>query len=313
MKILIHILLLPVVLLAQQSQNIPSLSRKPVHFLVVDQSGNPVGNALIEASRHGPGNATGYTNNEGELVLQLTKGASLHVYVSKDGYYNTGGELWTGGMYKGPGQRLVAREVPDTFTIELKKVINPIALHHYKYRGIAPKPDKPAGFDLQAGDWVAPHGKGSVTDILFHFHDFQADERGYAGTMTLLFPNPRDGIQSFQAARPFSRQFGSDLAPPAIAPTDGYLPSLVRTIRHRKGEPYSSSEDDNRHYLIRTRTRTDAGGIIRQACYGWIEGEIEFDPRDPRGPQLAFTCFFNSNPDPDARSLESIQHAPRSR
>lgn len=313
MKILILITLLPILLVAQRSPNIPSLAQKPVHFTVIDHAGNPVESAFIEASRHGPGNASGHTNSQGKLTLQLTKGASLHVYVSKDAYYNTGGELWTGGMYKGPDRNLIAREVPDEFSITLKKVVNPVDLHHQKYRGNAPKSDKPVGFDLEKGDWITPYGRGITADIMFHFHDIHIDENGFMGSMSLYFQNPKDGIQSFEAARPFSREFGSDLAPPNLAPVNGYQQSLSHSLSHRKGEPYTSYKVDRRNYLLRSRTQVDAAGIIRQACYGWIQGEIEFDPRDPRGPQLAFTYYFNSNPDPDARSLESVRHVPKLR
>lgn len=313
MKLLIQILIYIRLVAAAIAADIPGMELKPVGFHVVDPSGMPVQEAYVEASRHGPGNATGYTDSAGNLTLQLTRGASLHVYVSKNGYYNTGGELWTGGLYKGPDRQLVAREVPDSFTITLKRVINPVDLHHFKYRGIAPLSPQAVGFDLQKGDWIAPHGKGEIADILFQFQDIAIDADGYRGTMMLMFSNPGDGIQAFSAARPFSREFGSDLAPPNVAPVDGYAATHSQTVSHETGKPYSSSTDSKRNYMIRTRTRLDAAGIIRQACYGWIEGEFEFDPRDPRGPQVAFSCYFNANPDPDERSLEYRRHVPAKR
>jgi hypothetical protein len=315
MKFLILIAALPIALLGQGSSNIPSLQLKTVTFTVQDPEGNPVENAFVEASRRGPGNATGHTDSNGQLSLELTQGASLHVYVSKDGYYNTGGELWRGGMYKGPNRKLVARVVPDSFEIQMKPVKNPLPLHYGSFSGIAPKYKRPVGFDLKLGDWVSPFGKGRTTDILFHFHGIHVDESGHKGTMSILFPNPDDGIQPFMAARPFSREFGSDLAPPNEAPVDGYESRLSYTIDHKQGDHYEDYTVDGRNYLIRTRTERDAGGVLRKACYGWIEGEIEFDPRSRpgRGPQLKFTWYFNDDPNPDARSLEFDRHVPKKR
>jgi len=170
--------------------------------------------------------------------------------------------------------------------------------------------DGPVPFDLKVGDWLAPHGRGLTADILFHFHDILVEPETYSGTLTLSFPNKGDGIQAFQAARPFSMEFGSNHAPPLSVPTTGYERSLSHSLSHTEGEPFKSYKKKQRNYLLRTRTMKDASGTIRQACYGWIEGEIEFDPRDQQGPQLVFTCYFNPDPNPDARSLEYILHVP---
>lgn len=299
------------ILLAQQPAEMPGLEVKPVRFTVVDVDGNPVEGARIEASRYGPGNAEGITGKDGLVVLELNRGRSLTIYVSKDGYYKTGGELFRGGLYKGPERTLIPREVADEFTVVLKDVRNPVFMHHKRFRGIAPQADGPVGFDFRVGDWVGPHGKGVTSDLYFHFHDIHVDQNEFAGTMTVSFPNEGDGIQSFEAARPFSMEYGSDLAPPHDAPVDGYQTRLSYSKAHREGEPYQSYEVKGRNYVFRTRTVLDATGRILQACYGWIQGEIDFDPRDPDGPQLVFTYFFNPDPDPDARSLEYNLRVPR--
>jgi hypothetical protein len=313
MNMPIHLIipLLPVILFAQVPTQLPDLSLKPVTFTVVDTEGAPVVGALIEASRHGPDKAEGRTDADGRLTLDLTAGASLSVYVSREGFYTTGGQLWQGGLERAANGRLAPRTLPDSFTIELKAVRNPVALKHLRFRGRAPLTDAPAGFDLRVGDWVAPHGKGVTADLFFHFHQIHNDGDDFAGSLSLSFPNEGDGIQSFQAARPFSMEFGSDLAPPHEAPVDGYEPGLEFHHAHRAGEPYQSRVIRGRNYLIRTRTELDAAGRILQACYGWIQGEIEFDTRDPRGPQISFAYYFNPDPNPRARSLEYNLHQPR--
>jgi hypothetical protein len=313
MKILILIIpiLLPMILNAQQPAMMPTLEQIPVTFTVLDPNGEPIPEAKIEASRYGPGNAEAVTDKNGTATLQLSKGRSLTIYVSKNGYYKTGGELFRGGLYKGPDRKLIPREIEDAYTIELKPVLEPVFMQHRRFRGHAPATDKPVGFDFRVGDWVAPYGKGVTEDIYFHFHGIYVDEEAFAGTMSLSFPNEGDGIQAFMAARPFSMEFGSNLAPPNKAPLDGYEPSLSYSVSHAEGEPYQGYREKGRNYILRTRTKLDAVGRILQACYGWIQGEIEFDPRGEDGPELVFTYFFNPDTDPDARSLEYNLHRPR--
>lgn len=309
--IILYTLFLSLIHVACAQPSIPDLQLKPVRFMVVDSDGVPLEGVLIEASRPGPGNAEGTTDDDGQLVLDLPAGVSLSVHAYKYGYYKTGGELWRGGMYKGPEGRLVARVMPDAFTIELKEVRHAVYMKHLRFRGIAPLADKPVGYDFQVGDWVAPFGKGVTEDILFSFRDLHFDDESHAGTMVVSFPNEGDGIQPFSGARPFSMEFGSNLTPPHKAPIDGYQSTLTYSVAHREGEPYRGYMEKDRNYIVRTRTVLDAKGKILQACYGWILDEIEFDPRDPRGPQLAFAYYFNPDPDPEARSLEYNLYVPR--
>jgi hypothetical protein len=313
MKKLIHLPLMISLPFLLGAVSTPQLTTRDVTFTVETTDGHPVGGALVEASRPGPGNASGLTNEDGIVVLDISSGSTLHVHVSKDGYYATSGELWTGGVHKGTTGNLVAREVPDGFIITLKPVINPVAMKVTRFRGRAPAIGKPLGFDLNAGDWIAPHGRGRTADLLFQFHDWVATPDAFTGTMKIAFPHEGDGIQSFQAARPYSTEFGSNLAPPHQAPVDGYLPSISHTISQSAHGEFQTYRKSQRNYLLRTRTLRDRRGVIRQACYGWIEGEIEFDPRDEGSPQLSFTAYFNPDPNPDARSLEILRIAPENK
>jgi hypothetical protein len=308
MNTIIPILILPVILPLFSTASIPQLSTKPVTFTVTDPSGKPVAGAVLEASRPGPGNASGITAEDGTATLDLARGATLHLHATRDGYYATSGELWTGGLHREAGGQMTAREIPDAFTVVLKPVVDPVPLLRTRHRGRVPVTDEPVGFDLQAGDWLAPYGNGKLADIFFQFHGIVLEQDSFEGTMTISFPNEGDGIQSFIAARPFSREFGSNLGPPHRAPDSGYVPTLSYTLEHTEGEPFEGYTQKQRNYLLRTRTEMDAGGVIRKACYGWILGEIEFDPRDAAGPQLSFTAYINPDPAPEARSLENAAH-----
>lgn len=292
--------------------NMPPFKTKEVLFTIIDNENKPVSGASLSASYPGPGNATGVSDRNGEVRLKLAAEMSLFLSASKSGFYETNGEIWQGGMTKAKGQGLVAKEMPDSFEVVLKPVIEPVYMQHHRFRGYAPASDKPVGFDLQVGDWVKPHGKGETVDLYFHFHDIFEREEAFSGTMTLSFPNASDGIQAFFAGRPFSMEYGSNLAPPHKAPLQGYESTLSYSLAHREGEPYQAYTRTQRNYIFRTRTVTDANGKILQACYGWIKGEIDFDPRGERGPQLSFESYFNPDKDPEQRSLEYNLNIPKS-
>jgi hypothetical protein len=59
----------------------------------------------------------------------------------------------------------------------MRKIKQPVPLYAKKLSAIVPTYDKPVGFDFEAGDWVAPHGKGKSTDMLL---DFNRKLVGYA-------------------------------------------------------------------------------------------------------------------------------------
>ena len=58
--------------------------------------------------------------------------------------------------------------------IVLPRILNPVPLYAWRVPGGGPSPAFPVhgawcGFDFEAADWVAPHGKGKAADILFRF------------------------------------------------------------------------------------------------------------------------------------------------
>ncbi|MEX0323144.1 MAG: hypothetical protein AB3N63_13360 [Puniceicoccaceae bacterium] len=304
------ILLVSVNLSAVPALRIDDLVYKPIEFTVVDEAGIPVEDARITASDPGPGNLTGTTNTDGKLRLRLAAQISLTIEVNHPEFYTTRGRIWQSGMEKISTGSYQPREMPENFDVILKRIRDPMEMVYRMYRGHAPRSDKPVGFDLLLGDWIAPHGAGKTPDLLFRFHEINIQKNAFKGSMTLTFPNEGDGIRSFIAPRPHSQQYGSALAPPHKAPNDGYRPSLSYSLSQVQGQPRVDYKKPDRHYIFRSRTITDSEGRIRKACYGWILGEIEFDPRDPKGPQLAFTYHFNPDPSPNQRSLESTMYLP---
>jgi hypothetical protein len=170
----------------------------------------------------------------------------------------------------------------------LKKVGKPIPMYAKGINTHVPALDKPVGFDLMAGDWVAPHGKGVDADILFTGHfDKRADGESDF-TLTVNFPKAGDGIQEFSIDR---SQGNSGLQSPHEAPTDGYQPQWVQTDNRKPGKPIETNRDSNRNYFFRVRTVLDSNGNVKSALYGKIYGDF-----------MQFRYYLN--PTPNSRGVE---------
>ena len=302
----LHRLILLILSICVAAMPLQAYERIPVTFTVVDTEDRPVANATIEASLPDSGNALAQTDLNGRATLHLSAIHTLSLEVSRPGYYATAGEIWRGGRYLDEDGRLVPRALPRAFEIVLKEIRHPVPLVHHSFRGHVPKVKGPVGFDLEAGDWTTPYGSGRREDLYLAFEDVHVQERAFGARLQITFPERDDGIKPFHAARPYSMEFGSNLAPPHVAPTEGYSPSFEKAIRYQRGDPLHTDASDERSFLFRIRTKRDASGTLIQACYGWIQGEIEFDPRDAKGIQLAFTYHLNADPSPQARSLEPL-------
>ena len=90
--------------------------------------------------------------------------------------------------------------------VVLKPILNSVPMYVKKVEWLnVPKPGEEAGYDLVAGDWVAPHGKGSVSDFIFKIdsRDLPAATQRkdvnpgeyYEIALTLRFSNESDGVQ----------------------------------------------------------------------------------------------------------------------
>jgi hypothetical protein len=182
-----------------------------------------------------------------------------------------------------------------TITLLLKKIINPTSMYAKWVNLGMPVFDKAAGFDLMAGDWVAPYGKGASADILFTAHLEKRAEYDSDYRLVVGFPNPGDGIQEFKIPQTRFPGNGSALRSSQEAPADGYQPQWIQTRTVKPGQGYSGNRDENRNYYLRVRTTLDESGNVKSALYGKIYGDfmqfryylnptsndlnIEFDPK----------------------------------
>ena len=245
---------------------------------VIGEDSNPIVGANVSVQYSVPtepnssdqtyGEVKGMTDTNGMFKAFHTDSSSdLGVTVDKAGYYTThiGHQFYFDEKNRHP-----------SFTLLLKNNGRPIAMYAKQIDSIAfPVFNKPIGYDLTSGDWVAPYGKGVNADFLFT-ENHPAAKSGY--TFTVSFPNRGDGIQGF------TRDWNlgvSHLLSSREAPIDGYQPKYEQT----------QMPDPNRIYYFRVHTALDSQGNILSTHYGKIYGDF-----------MQFRYYLN--PTPNDRNIE---------
>jgi len=210
------------------------------------------------------------TDVHGMVTLEgKTAEAGISYGAQKEGHYKLGGanyQFTSRGYF---------RLLPWNPTIEvvLKRIKSPVPMYAKRVKKGPPVIGETVRYDLQAGDWLAPHGKGKVADMLLIGKLHENGDRVYDWTMKLTFSNPGDGIQRFKPEPDFMR-FRS----PYEAPEDGYVSewNLERTRRGPKVME-QTNYDETGGYFYRVRTVLDKDGKVVKALYGKIYGEIFFN------------------------------------
>ncbi|NTV15675.1 MAG: hypothetical protein HGA96_17390 [Desulfobulbaceae bacterium] len=239
----------------------------------------------------------GITDSNGEFTASSGCMNSLGFHVDKEGYYQSG----VGYEFKS-SSLLLNRWEPWNPTIEvvLKKKRNPAAMVLGGTGGWVnvAKEDVPIGFDLEQGSWVAPYGKGTISDLAVTCH---ANVRAYADydvSIDLAFANGPNGIQEYF----FDGKDQSLYRWPFTAPIDGYKPTLHKELSKQiPGKGISTNAKKEVNYLFRVRSKVDAKGNLISANYGKINGEIGFDAGNDGGCRLLLNYVFNTD---GSRNLE---------
>jgi hypothetical protein len=207
--------------------------------------------------------------------------------VQKEGYYRTR----DGRDFTVQTNRNLA------VTLVVKRIIHPVPMYANRVDFAHAKKlplDQPIGFDLMAGDWVAPHGKGTQAHILVTW-SWQADKddpRGYEEKLSISFPNAGDGIQEFDSPGPLGSA-GSELRSPQEAPEDGYQAQLIKWHSWHPARPGTNTYDHvHKNYFLRVQTVLNEEGKVKSALYGKIYGDFD----------EAFWTLLN--PEVNSRSLE---------
>ena len=297
---------------------------------VVDDNGKPVKDANVSLTYYVPIMPSKEDPRANERKIEGLSGAdgvftsshragshALWFEVKKIGYYSSYARYEI--LY--PGQQN-AQKVADSrnanVTITLKKIIKPVPMYVNRV-DIAhrekPATDKPVGFDLTVGDFIAPYGKGTNAQMFFTWHveyvdtnnaesEWKRSRKGWDGRMIISFPNPGDGIIEFDLPGRLDNRWsggdvGSELRSSQLAPADGYQTQLIKTNRWNFEKLGSLNDYDHLHknYILRVNTVLDEKGNVKSAQYGKIYGDFE----------EVLTTYLNA--EPNSRELEyDMQH-----
>jgi hypothetical protein len=282
----------------------PAASKFTVRVLDAE-TGLPVTNAVVESTfelDYDPwGNRPDKVDERKETVDKngevtftgntIQRGGGGRVFA--DGYY------WGGGGVEYTGKNIALnRWEPWNPTIEVKMrpIKNPQPLIQKRIESLKiPAWDKPLGFDMEQGDWVAPYGKGRQSDFFVNMSRRFEHSSDYDAVGTISFPNDGDGIQLYTMPEEFRN---SAYKFPYEALLEGYQDRLVLERHATLRETKCSFDPKTDKYIFRVRTKKDDDGSIVSANYGCM-GRIEI------GWGEVFDASYWFNPDPQSRSLES--------
>lgn len=162
-----------------------------------------------------------------------------------------------------------------------------------------PKFPDEMNFDLEAGEFCSPHGRGKVADLKFKVDRTSPEEP----VVRLFFSNKFDGILPIMLDGETTVR--NDAYGPFQAPSDGYLKSKewVCESKH-KTDIIKSSKQNVPYvdmYIFRVRSVEDKDGNLKTACCGKIVSDFRFSVSDIGFEDIVFRYHYN----PDGtRNLE---------
>ena len=183
-----------------------------------------------------------------------------------------------------------------TFVVPLKKVGRRIPMYVSNVEAKLPIIGEPVGFDLIAGDWVAPYGSGKVGDFIFASSLKWRAQDDYDVEVNLRFSNEGDGVHLVLASHDAG---GSVLVLPHQAPETEYQSFLPYKFSLRPGGTWDDKRED-RNFFYRARTAKEHEQV-KKALYGKIHRNFRYYVGGKDNITVAFIYYLN----PDGtRNLE---------
>ena len=247
---------------------------------IVDQTQHPIPQAqcVLQFNRADSGKTevvTGSTDTDGNFTAKVNTLESLYIEVSKPGYYQA-------RLYDIPGNQDI-RQI-----LKLPAKINPTALYVRHHSGNIseglkfPKTSQWFEYDLKAGDWVQPKGKGIVADVKMRLN---CDAKSLSNTYLEL--------EAIEASA------GFHIVDEIISYSELKLPHQASESNYVKTLVINGADWENfRGIFIRSRVQLDKDSKITSANYGKIQGRITLN----RQGVIGFTHYFNGTP--NDRNLE---------
>jgi hypothetical protein len=158
--------------------------------------------------------------------------------------------------------------------VVLKRKVNPMAMCVKSGRkGILPQiKNEYIGFDLEKGDWMKPHGKGTTADlnVRYEYEKGTLPALYYRGAVFFAFTNKHDGayVMKKDAFSSFKSVYQADTNAVYRQEFAFVYDRLSGTIKENTNFPASD------YLIIRTRSRTDEDGNLISANYAKIYGPI---------------------------------------
>lgn len=280
------------------------------NFRVVDDANNPVQNARIRGGAWWPTETKAFlssiwnkkefdtlTSPDGKATVDVTAYVDVRFNVTKEGYYRHEGtyDLLSSGDNQ---MSLVSgrwQPWPANKGVVLKRVKNPVPMYAKRVDALVPVQDASIGFDLEAGDWVAPHGRGTVADLELIVSGRYEDNMHRDVQMTVRFPSPKAGIVTDQVPVYKEIPVGSTLVSMHEAPAEGYLSSYSYAHRMRPALSDRVNVTPRRGQIayFRVRTVLDDTGEIEQAWYGKVYGDLYCTFDSDKRIRIRFTYYLN--------------------
>jgi hypothetical protein len=228
----------------------------------------------------------GVTDEQGIYVAINQTLARCGVAAEKEGYYPSREQLL---LEDKDGNWVPWHQV---VSLQLRKKESPTAMYAKRLHYVAmPTTDSPAGYDLMAGDWVAPHGKGAVQDLVFTLQREFQGRYDFKWQLSVQFAGDGNG---WQAISPTEETPQSELRFPRTVPADGYTFSnmFLAYSRGSFGRMETNSATAT-NYFFRVRSEYDANKQLKSAHYGKMLGPIQVNVQGTKTAKLSFTYYLN--------------------
>lgn len=188
---------------------------------------------------------------------------------------------------------IAARSGSVTEQVILRPIKAPVPLIARKdIRKLVPEKGLELGFDLVKADWMPPHGKGEIQDVIIKA-DGKQGELSFWSTLQVKFDGAFNGIKAMPNRYEKAK---SALRSDYLAPRAGYRATAefesTEGVKAKTRYKYSDV-----HY-IRIRSGKSGGS---KALYGKVYGNMV--QMTEKGPVLVLSYLF-INPTPGSRNVE---------
>jgi len=251
--------------------------RLELSILVTDDSGIPLADAEVRVEYQGLSKSgekmrdytfMGTTDSTGRCLFDANTTESITISASNKGYHKSKGIM----LDLLPSQTNHQNWYLDSqkATISLIKEIDPVDMLHKKvvWKILKTSGDG-VGFDFQKGDWVAPHGMGVFSDIVFTSQGEFVNHREHSIVCNMTFSDTNGGIQEEKNLRS-----KSSFSHKATAPSHGYENRVAIVIGKQKN--YEA-----------------VCYFYSRGLHGKFVGPIELIPENKDKSAISFEYFLN--------------------